>query len=74
MILNNNALFNLKSQRQVELWIQEESFMNDCTKKVIQRNDPLNENIKQNELLKKFLIHQPVKSCSNLKSHQKVSI
>jgi len=40
--------------------------MNDCTKKVIQRNDPLNENIKQNELLKKFLIHQPVKSCSNL--------
>ena len=74
MIRNNNALFNLRSQRQVEQWIQEESSMNDCTKRVIQRNDPLNENTKQNESLKKFLISQPVKSCSNQKSHPKVSI
>ena len=48
--------------------------MNDCTKRVIQRNDPLNENTKQNELLKKCLIPQLVKSCSNQKSHPKVSI
>lgn len=73
MIQSNNVLFNLRSQPQVELLIQEERLMKDCTRKVIKRNDQLNENIKQSESLRKCLILKLVKSCSNQRSHLKVS-